>query len=181
MRAEAFYLTMQLVGGDPGYSGGGAYANAIPLLAVHAGISIADALLVFQRGRRGSDPNIKKAYANSRVCARKCTWTMLACRIMHGWLKTKRPSCTTITALTTSSTLRKRRSTRSGLSGGFSGPFPILRGPRTWSSHENTTDDTTASADFRSKDGVAGTRCRRAPYATTTRCAQHLLRRALAV
>jgi hypothetical protein len=48
---------MQLIGGDPEYSRGGEYASAIPLLAVHAGISIADALLVFQRGKRGSDPN----------------------------------------------------------------------------------------------------------------------------
>ena len=56
-RAEAFYLTMQLIGGDPEYSGGGKYTTAIPLLAVHAGISMADALLVFQRGKRGNDPN----------------------------------------------------------------------------------------------------------------------------
>ena len=60
-RAESFYLTMQLIGGDPEYSGGGAYTTAIPLLAVHAGISMADALLVFQRGKRGNDPNHRES------------------------------------------------------------------------------------------------------------------------
>ena len=69
-RADAFYLTMQLIGSDPEYSGGGAYATAIPLLAVHTGISMADALLVFQRARRGSDPNHRESVrALMRLCS----------------------------------------------------------------------------------------------------------------
>jgi hypothetical protein len=65
-RADRFYHTMKLIQGEE------SYAEAVPLLAVHAAISLADAILVGLAGERGSDVNHKETVkALKQLCASK--------------------------------------------------------------------------------------------------------------
>lgn len=65
-RADKFFLTMKLIQDDKGY------AEALPLLAVHSAISLADAILVSLTGKRGSDRNHRETVeAMQHLCASK--------------------------------------------------------------------------------------------------------------
>lgn len=65
-RAEKFFLTMKLIQDDKGY------AEAVPLLAVHSAISLADAILVGLAGERGSDRNHRETVeALQQLCTSK--------------------------------------------------------------------------------------------------------------
>ena len=59
-RADALFRTMVLIENDP------EYAAAVPLLAVHSAISLADAVLVGCVGRRGNDTNHTESFNELR-------------------------------------------------------------------------------------------------------------------
>lgn len=68
-RAEAFFRSAQLLGEDPPDRD---YAPAVGLLAVHSGISLADALLVaFDDGRSKADDHRQVAAMLEKLCAAK--------------------------------------------------------------------------------------------------------------
>jgi hypothetical protein len=65
-RAEKFFHTMKLIQDEKDY------AEAVPLLAVHSAISLADAILVGLTGERGSDRNHRETVnALQQLCASK--------------------------------------------------------------------------------------------------------------
>ncbi len=65
-RADKFFRTMKLIQDENDY------AEAVPLLAVHSAISLADAILVGLTGERGSDRNHKETVeAMQQLCASK--------------------------------------------------------------------------------------------------------------
>jgi hypothetical protein len=65
-RADKFFHTMKLIQDDKGY------AEAVPLLAVHSAISLADAILVGLTGERGSDRSHRETVeALQQLCASK--------------------------------------------------------------------------------------------------------------
>jgi len=63
-RADSFLRTIQLVGADPDY------IEAVPLLAVHSAISLADAILIVCTEQRASDVNHRETLkALQALCA----------------------------------------------------------------------------------------------------------------
>jgi hypothetical protein len=64
-RAEVLFRTLLLVADDPSYSA------AIPLLAVHTAISLADAILIGCFGRRGKDTNHRESLDSLALLCRE--------------------------------------------------------------------------------------------------------------
>ena len=66
-RSYAFYQAMRLLSDDVN-----AYGNAVALLAVHAAISLADAILIGCTGKRGNEQDHRAAIgALSRLCGER--------------------------------------------------------------------------------------------------------------
>jgi hypothetical protein len=82
-RADAFFQTMQLIAGDESHK------NAIPLLAVHTAISLADAILVGFAGRRGNDGNHRESLDELRRMCNQRKRDLTGLKHL-GWLLTRK-------------------------------------------------------------------------------------------